>query len=164
VIFEHLEEKEAAKKAALIEVNGYRFYTMLAERTASAEAKKVFKRLAKDEREHRDLIEKRFFPEAGFGDLITGEEIEIESYIEKTGTADIFTRRLDVERLVSLVDTTRKALTLALDTERHSVALFEALSAKAHSEEAARIYADLVEQEKTHVALIEGLLAAEDAG
>ncbi len=160
MVFENIEEKEAVKRAALIEVNGYRFYTLLADRVEDIETKKVLLRLASDEKKHQRLIENRFFPEAGFSpEMITDEELVIEEYIDKSGVADIFSRRVDVDALIKMVDTTKKALILALDTERNSVEYFEALARRAHG--AARgIYKELAEEERRHVGLIEGLLAA----
>lgn len=161
MVFENIEEKEAVKRAALIEVNGYRFYTLLADRVEDTETKKVLLRLASDEKKHQRLIENRFFPEAGFSpEMITDEELVIEEYIDKSGVADIFSRRVDVDALVKVLDTTKKALILALDTERNSVEYFEALARMADGAEARGIYKELAEEERRHVGLIEGLLAA----
>ncbi len=159
--FEHLEEKEAVIRAALIEVNGYRFYKLLADRVDDAETKEALLKLAADEKKHQHLIEKKFFPEAGFSpDEVTDEELVLEDYIEKSGAADIFSRRIDVDALVKVLDTTKRALILALDTERNSVEYFSALAAGAQSDEARAVYEELVDEERGHVALIEGLLAA----
>jgi rubrerythrin len=157
--FDHLEEKEAVKKAALLEENGFKFYTLLAENTADEKARAVFKQLAGEETRHLKLIESRFFPEAGYGEQITDEELAIEAYIEKTGGADIFTKRIDVDALVRLIDHPRKALIVALDTERHSVEFFDNLSQKAGTEEARTIYKELADEERSHVRHIEVLLA-----
>lgn len=158
-MFEHIEEKEAVKTAALIEVNGYRFYKLLAERTGNKEARAVFKRLAQDEKSHLKLLETRFFPEAGFSEHVTEEEIEIEDYIEREGRADIFARRISVDDLVRAIDDPRKALLVALDTERHSVAYFENLSEASSTEEGRRIYRELADEEKSHVVQLEAMLA-----
>lgn len=158
--FDHLEEKEAVKKAALIEQNGHRFYTLLAANTDDRDAQAVFKRLAADETKHLKVIEKRFFPEAGLGEHITDEELALEEYIEGSGASDIFTRRIDVDALVKLIDHPRKALIVALDTERYSVEFFEELSRKAGEEEARNLYKELAEEERSHVRDIEDLLAA----
>lgn len=158
-MFDHIEEKEAVKTAALIEVNGYRFYKLMAERTDNKEAKAVFKRLAEDEKKHLKLIETKFFPEAGFSDQITEEELEIEDYLEKEGKADIFTRRIDVDALLRQIDDPKKALIVALDTERHSVKFFENLSGRSRTEEGRRMYKELAEEEMSHVSQIEAMLA-----
>lgn len=159
MVFEHIEEKEAVKRAALIEVNGFRFYKLLSERAENKEAKAVFHRLATDEKKHLKKIESKFYPEAGFDDQITEEEIEIEDYVEKGGTADIFTKRIDVEALVRTLDSPKKALMVALDTERHSVSYFENLAERSRTQEGKSIYKELAEEEKSHVSQIEAMLS-----
>lgn len=164
MVFENIEQKEAAMRAALIEVNGYRFYKMLADRVDNYETRDALLSLARDEKKHLKVIEDKFFPDAGFSlDQITDEELQIEEYIDKSGTADIFTKRIDVNALMKVLDTTKKALIVALDTERNSVKYFEDLAGKAESKEAKDIYTRLVDEEKRHVALIEGLIAANAA-
>lgn len=158
-MFEHLEEKEAVKTAALIEVNGYRFYKLLAERAESKEAKVAFKKLADDEKKHLKTIETVFFHEAGFSDQVTEEEILIEDYLEREGRADLFARRINVDELVRSIDTHKKALMVALDTERHSVHFFQHLSNTSSTEEGRRIYRELAEEEMSHVSQIEAMLA-----
>ncbi|GMR04165.1 MAG: hypothetical protein BMS9Abin23_0054 [Thermodesulfobacteriota bacterium] len=157
--FEQLEEKEAVKKAALIEVNGYKFYTLLAGRVSDDGVRQVLKGLAKDEKKHLKVIEKMFFPDAGFSEEITDEELAIEENMEKSGEADIFTRRVNVEGLINAMDDPKKALILALDIERFSVKFFTSLSEAAETPEARELYNNLAEEERYHVAKIEGLLA-----
>ena len=161
MVFENIEQKEAVMRAALIEVNGYRFYKRLADRVEDYGTRDALLSLARDEKKHLEIIERKFFPEAGFSeDQITDEELVIEEHVEKSGAADIFTRRIDVNALLKCMDTTRKALILALDTERNSVKYFDELAGKAESKEAKDIYLNLVDEERRHVALIEGLIAA----
>ena len=161
MVFENIEQKEAVMRAALIEVNGYRFYKRLADRVEDYGTRDALLSLARDEKKHLGVIEKKFFPEAGFSeDQITDEELLIEEYVEKSGAADIFTRRIDMNALMKVLDTTRKALILALDTEHNSVKYFEELAGKAEGKEARDIYLKLVDEERRHVALIEGLIAA----
>jgi rubrerythrin len=159
-MFEHIEEKEAVKTAALIEINGYMFYKLLADRTHSSEVKAVFRKLADDEKKHLKLIETVFFPEAGFTEQITQEEIEIEDYLEREGRgADLFTRKINIDELVASIDTHEKALKVALDTERHSVHFFQHFSNRASTEEGRRIYRELAEEEMSHVSQLEAMLA-----
>lgn len=158
--FEHFEEKEAVKMAAMIEENGVRFYTLLSEKTQDDEAKAVFKKLAGDEKKHFKVVEEKFFPEAGYSEQITEEEIALEEYIQKTGAADIFTKRIDVDALVGLLDSPWKALMVALDTERYSVKFFSSLAEKSETEEARKLYEEIADEERAHVSQIEALLAA----
>lgn len=156
--FEKMEEIEAVKRAALIEENGYRFYTLLVAKIRHKEAKAVFKRLAKDELKHLKTIEKGFFPKAGLGDEITDEELAIEKNVPLAGQPDIFTKRIDIEALVRTIRSARNALITALYAERHSVEFFEDRANEAKTPQARRLYKELAEVEKEHVSTIEGLL------
>jgi rubrerythrin len=158
--FEHFEEKEAVKKAAMIEENGYTFYSILAHETQDAETKALFQRLAADELKHKKIIENKYFEEAGLGEQITEEELSLEEYIERGHDSDIFTRRIDVKALVKILDHPRKALIVALDTEKYSVRLFTELANNAETEDVKEIYRSLIKEEESHVELIEALLKA----
>lgn len=160
MLFDHIEEKEAVIRAALIEQNGYKFYKMLADRTSDKEAKDLFRRFAHDEQRHLRVIENKYFPGAGFNDQITEEELQIEEYLEKSGSTDIFTKRINVEGLVRIIDNPKKALLIALDTERGSVEYFANLARRARTEEGRKLYAELVEEEKDHVNTLEAMLSA----
>lgn len=161
MVFEHLEEKEAVKTAAIIEVNGYAFYTLLSKKAEDKEVKAILKKLAEDEKRHLRVIENKFFPEAGFpAEDITDEELEIEEYVERSARADIFTKKINVDDLVKVLDSPKKALLLALDTERHSVEFFTEMARKAETEDARTIYRELVDEEAAHVRQIEGLIAS----
>src|SRR3972149_554177 len=125
MLFNHIEEKEAVERAALIEKNGITFYTLLAEKINDKGMKAVIKRIAED---------------------------------EKKTTPDLFTRRINIEKLFALVTEPKKALLIALDTEMHSAEYFENLSKRAMTEEGRKIYRELAEEERGHVKDIEGIL------
>jgi rubrerythrin len=148
--FEHLEEKEAVKKAALIEINGFKFYSLLAEKTTDEKVQKLFQMLAADEGKHLKIIEGHYYPEAGFYDEITDEEIEIEEYVKKLGVPDIFTKKIDIEKLVKAIDEPKKALLIALDTERHAIEFFEDMAKHATTEDGKKQCAELAEEERVH--------------
>lgn len=157
MLFDHIEEKEAVERAALIEKNGITFYTLLAEKIADKGMKAVIKRLMEDEKKHLRIIENKYFPEAGFPIDVTDEEIEIEKYV-KRNTPDLFTKRINIEKLVALVNEPKKALLIALDTEVHSAEYFENLAKRATTEDGRKIYKELAEEERGHVRDIEELL------
>ena len=80
--------------------------------------------------------------------------------MERSSRADIFTKKINVDDLVKILDSPKKALLLALDTERHSVEFFTAMARKAETEDARRMYMELVDEEVAHVKQIEELLAS----
>src|SRR3990167_10849508 len=104
MFFEHLEEKEAVEIASLIERNGFAFYSILADKVEDKTVKDVFKKLAKEEKRHINALERRYYPEAGFGEQITDEEIAIEDYVSRSADPKIFTEEINVERLVHAID------------------------------------------------------------
>lgn len=161
MVFDHIEEKEAVEKAALIEKNGIAFYSLVLEKIDDKKIKSSLKKLIGDEKKHLKKIEKKYFPEAGFDEeLVTEEELEIEEYVKKLGVPDIFARRINIERLVKAIDEPKKALLIALDSELHAANYFEDLSKKARTAEGRKIYGELAAEEKEHANHIEELLKA----
>jgi len=161
MLFDHIEEKEAVMRAAMIETNGLKFYNALARLTEDKAAKDVFKKLAAEEKGHLAVIEKQYFPEAGFPvEELTEEEVAIEEYVKSAAPIDIFTRRIDMEKFVCHIDGPKKALTVALNAERYSVDYFDDLARRCTTEEGRRICKELADEERSHVTHIEGLIAA----
>ncbi len=159
-MFEQFEEQEAVKKSAMIEKNGFAFYSQLIEKFNDAKIIEVLKKLRDDEKKHLHTIENRYFKEVGFGDTITEEEIEVELYVENKGVPDLFTRNIDMKKLIASIDNPQQALELAMDTERHSVVFFENLAKEASTEEVRHIYTALANEEKGHVEQIRVILAS----
>jgi len=160
MLFDHIEEKEAVMRAAMIETNGLKFYNALARLTEDKAAKDVFKRLAAEEKGHLATIEKIYFPEAGFPfEQVTEEEIAIEEYVQSAAPIDIFTKRIDMDRFVCHIDGPKKALMVALNAERYSVDYFDDMALRCRTEDGRRICKELADEERAHVAHIEGLLA-----
>ena len=159
MVFEHMEEKEAVEEAALFEKNGLKFYSLLFEKIKDQRIRKVLKMLLSDEKKHLKVIEEKYFPEAGFSsDEITEEEVEIEKYVKRLGVPDIFARRINIEKLVELIDGPKKALLIALDTELHAAEFFKKMADRATTEEGKKMYLKLSEEERTHAGHIEALL------
>jgi len=159
MVFEHMEEKEAVEEAALFEKNGLKFYSLLFEKIKDQRIRKVLKMLLSDEKKHLKVIEEKYFPEAGFSsDEITEEEVEIEKYVKRLGVPDIFARRINIEKLVELIDGPKKALLIALDTELHAAEFFKKMADRASTEDGRRMYLELSEEERTHAGHIEELL------
>lgn len=158
MIFEHLEEKEAVEIASLMKRNGFAFYSMLAYKTDDKKVKAAFKELAKDEKRHLKILEKRYYPEAGFGEEVTEEEITIEDYIYRTADPKIFTEEIDVEKLVHAIDSVKKAVMLAIHTEKYSAEYFEGMVEKASTKQGVAMYRELAEEERGHVKVLENIL------
>ncbi|MBI5049132.1 MAG: ferritin family protein [Deltaproteobacteria bacterium] len=156
--FEDLEEKEAVEIASLIEKNGFAFYSILADKTEDKAIKDVFKKLAKEEKRHMKILEKKYYPEAGFGEQITDEELAIEDYISRTADPKIFTEEINIEKLVHAIDSIKKVVILAIHTERYASEYFKGMAKKASTKEGAAMYTELADEEKVHAAELEAVL------
>lgn len=156
--FEHLEEKEAVEIASLIEKNGFAFYSILADKTEDKKIKAVFRKLAKDEKKHMKILEAKYYPEAGFGEQITDEEIAIEDYVSRSADPKIFTEEIDVGKLVHAVDSIKKAVILAIHTERYSAEYFEGMAKKASTQDGVKMYKELADEEREHVKVLEDIM------
>ncbi|HHL39459.1 MAG TPA: hypothetical protein ENJ37_03030 [Deltaproteobacteria bacterium] len=157
--FEHTEELEAVKTAALIENNGMAFYSLLKERIDDPRISEVFSALASEEKGHLANIESSYYPRAGLGDAVTDEELDMEEYVKKA-SPDIFTRRISMERLVETIDNPRQAVIIALDAERYAAEYFTSMAEKSGSEAARSIWLDLAEEERGHARRLKALLDA----
>ena len=157
-MFEHMEEKEAVKIATRIEENGYAFYTLLAKKADDKKVKEVLKRLAAEESRHMKVIEEKFYPQAGFSDIITEEEIDMEEHVDLTADPRIFALNIDIEKLVHSIDSVKKAILLAVQAERYAAEFFEAMAGKASTEEGKRMYQSLVEEERGHAKALAALV------
>ena len=149
MLFEHLEEKEAVEIASLIERNGFAFYSILADKAEHKSVKAVFKKLAKAEKSHIKILENKYYPEAGFGDQITEEELNIEDYVARTADPKIF---------IKAIDSVKKAVMLAILTEKYASEYFEGMAKRASSEDGAKMYRELADEEKGHVKELEAVL------
>jgi len=157
-MFEHMEEKEAVKIATRIEENGYAFYTLLAKKADDKKVKEVLKRLAAEESRHMKVIEEKFYPQAGFSDIITEEEIDMEEHVDLTADPRIFALNIDIEKLVHSIDSVKKAILLAVQAERYAAEFFESMAGKATTEEGKRMYLSLVEEERGHAKALAALV------
>jgi len=128
------------------------------ERVSDEKILVVLMKLRDDEKKHLETIEHKYFKDAGLGDTVTDEELEVELYVEKKGVPDLFTRNIDIAKLVASIETPKQALLLAMDTERHSVVFFENLAKEASTEDARHIYTALANEEKGHVEQIKVIL------
>lgn len=158
MFFEHLEEKEAVEIASLIERNGFAFYSILADKAEHKSVKAVFKKLAKAEKNHIKILENKYYPEAGFGDQITEEELTIEDYVARTADPKIFTEEIDVEKLVKAIDSVKKAVILAILTEKYAAEYFEGMAKRASSKDGAKMYRELANEEMGHAKELEAVL------
>lgn len=141
------------KTAIEVEKNGYETFKKLADKTADAEGKRMFGQLAKDEVEHRELLEKQLAHLEAGGSVksVVIPKSEVESLIPAIREKQ---KRIKGEAGLGAVD----ALTTALDLERKAGNFFREKAAELASQELKAMFMRLAEWEDSHYDLIQAEL------
>jgi rubrerythrin len=151
-MIEYLNEDEVYRVGMCIEEAGLDFYTKMAEKADDAATKRVFRRLAKDERQHLAFFESLELKTAGgMGSRPSEHDADLSKYVCSLVDGGIFKDIAAMERAAKAKFSPERALELALMVEKDAVLYYtEALAAnkKGRSREA---LARLIEEEKGHV-------------
>ena len=141
------------KTAIEVEKNGYETFKKLAEKTADENGKRMFTQLAKDEIEHKELLEKQLEHLHAGGSIksVVIPKSEVESLIPKIREKQ---QRLKGEAGLGEVD----ALTTALDLERKAGNFFREKAAELDNPDLKDMFIRLAEWEDSHYDLIQAEL------
>ena len=141
------------KTAIEVEENGYKTFQRFAKETEDASGKKMFERLAKDEIEHREILEKQLkhISEGGSWQSIHIPPSSVEKLIPAIRDK---TKRTKGESGLGEVD----ALKTALDLERKAAQFFRDKAAEVSNTEAKALFNRLAEWEDAHFELIQSEL------
>lgn len=137
------------KTAIGVEEKGYAHYTRFAEQTKDENGKKMFHQLAKDEVEHRAILEKQLenLKEGGDWSSIHIPKSEIERVVPKIRDKQMRTKG---ESGVGEID----ALNTALDLERQAAQFFRDRAEEVDEPNAKEMFIRLAEWEDSHLELI----------
>ena len=154
-MIEYLNEDEVPRVGICIERAGLEFYTKMAEKADDPATKRVFKRLASDEKDHLALFESLDLKTAGgIGARPVQDDQELSSYVCSIVDGGIFKGISDMEKTAKKKFNPEAALELALGVEKDAVLYYsEALDA-ARRRGAKAALKRLVEEEKSHVVQI----------
>ena len=145
---ELLFARDALRMAIATERSGLEFYTRGAKLVEDARARKVFRRLAAEEREHLATLEQRF-------KQLLNEDSRLESYptfLFFKGAADgLF--ESGTEKLAQIVDD-REALMLGIRCERGSHRFFKRYGERFEESEGKRIFLEFADEEREHLRLL----------
>lgn len=148
-------DAEALRIAIEMERRGEAFYRKSARISKNPETVKVFEQLAADETIHRAEFEK----------LIQNAAVSDENYDQETNAyltaiaADVvFTDGLMALRTTGF-ETPQGALLEAIRSEKDSVLFYTELASRALDKEAARIFDEIIFQEKAHLRTLQLRLA-----
>lgn len=129
------------KEAISIEIYGREYYSIFSELVEDEKAKSIFRGLARDEAEHRELLEKEY-------KKMAGKPIDLKLLDEENREK---ARRIFPESLEPMgIGETKDVLTLGIRTEKRSIELY--------SKSAQKMFLKLVHFEEGHKETLEDAL------
>lgn len=136
------------KEAISIEIYGTEYYSIFSELVEDERAKAVFRGLARDEGEHKELLEKEY-------KNISGKSIDIGAMEENREKA----RRIFPESLEPLgIAETKDVLKLGIRTEERSIELYSKSVQKTDVKSSKELFLKLVHFENGHKETLEDAL------
>ncbi|HOI54791.1 MAG TPA: ferritin family protein [Phycisphaerae bacterium] len=143
---------EAAKIAVNMERSGLAFYTYAAARVKDPAVRKVFERLASDEREHITAFEdlhERLLQEPRRESYFDDEAIDL--YMRRLVGSHVFSDEGAARRLLDDTDSDIAALGLAMRVERDVMLYYQEMLNFSASPAAREVFQAIAEQERRHL-------------
>lgn len=134
--------------AIQMELDGERYYLEQGEKAEYPSLKAVFDLLAREEREHADLL-KKYAAQVAY--VLHESQVLAHASGVFANEQDL---RIEYKARPDQID----AYKLALDKEKESIALYEKMGSEANSDEEKRLFVFLVEQEKIHYHMFQELI------
>jgi len=154
-MIEYLNEDEVYRVGMCIEETGLDFYTKMAEKADDPATKRVFKRLAKDEKEHLAFFESlELKTSKGMGSGPAEHDADTSKYVCSLVDGGIFTNLGKMESLARRKFNPEKALELALQVEKDAVLYYMEAHAASKKRSTRTALAKLIDEEKSHVVQI----------
>jgi rubrerythrin len=160
-MIQYLNEDEVYRVGMCIEEAGLEFYTKMARKAEDQATKRIFNRLAKDEKQHLAFFESLEVKTAGgLGARPAETDKDVSQYVCSLVDGGIFSSLEKMDKLAARKFNPEKALELALQVEKDAVLYYTeayAASRKRSTKEALR---RLIDEEKGHVVQITKRLSA----
>lgn len=134
--------------AITMELEGEAYYKKQADSTTNAHLKKLFLMLAKDEKKHAQILQKKF-------DKTPYELYQFDALKE---SKNIFSEAVDMTAVVWKTPDQMDIYRGALDMEKKSIELYEKFLATATTDEDKKLFGFLVKQEKDHFTIFDDLI------
>jgi rubrerythrin len=148
--------REILRKAYQIEVDGYTFYSMAADRAAKPAVQELFDKLARDEVEHkaylRDIM--RGYEERG----LSAFQVDRRNPEMQAFTATIFTD--EFKKQAAGADFEIGVLSIGMQLETNAIGHFTRAAKSATENEVREFYTFLADWEKQHLEALQGLFNA----
>ncbi|VVB84482.1 Rubrerythrin [uncultured archaeon] len=137
------------KEAISIEIYGKEYYSIFSELIEDENAKSIFRGLARDEGEHRELVEKEY-------KKIAGKPVAMGILDEdnRKKAREVFPESLEPMNITE----TKDVLKLGIRTEERSVELYSKSAQKTESKSSKDLFQKLVHFEEGHKKILEDAL------
>jgi rubrerythrin len=145
--------REILKKAYQIEVDGYTFYSMAAERAAKPAVQELFDKLARDEVQHKAYLQSVIgsYEEKGLAAFsIPRRDPDLKAF-----TATIFTE--DFKKQAQGADFELGVLSIGMTLETNAITYFSGAAEGASEKEVREFYQFLADWEKQHLEALQAL-------
>jgi len=144
---------EIIQKAYQIEVDGYTFYSMTAERAEKPAVQELFGKLAQDEVQHQAFLRSvlQRYDQHGLGAFSMSIKVpDLSAFSDK-----VFTERFREQAEGAAFE--MAALSVGMTLEKNAVAYFSTAAREATETEVRRFYQFLADWEQQHLRALEGL-------
>jgi rubrerythrin len=154
-MIQYLNEDEVYRVGMCIEEAGLDFYTKMAEKADDQATKRVFRRLAKDEKQHLAFFESLELKTAkGMGSAPVEHDADTSKYVCSLVDGGIFSNLGRMEDLARRKFNPEKALELALQVEKDAVLYYTEALAATRKRSTKQALTRLIDEEKSHVVQI----------
>jgi rubrerythrin len=147
------EIREILRKAYQIEVDGYTFYSMTAERASKPAVQELFDKLARDEVQHKAYLQSVIgsFQEKGLAAFsIPHRDPDLKAF-----TATIFTE--EFKRQAHGAEVELGALSIGMTLESNAIQYFSGAAKNTAEQEVREFYEFLADWERQHLEALQGL-------
>ena len=144
---------DVLRKAFQVEVDGFTFYSMTAERAAKPAVQKLFERLARDETEHQAYLRAvmRRYEEHGAASFrIDQRDPDLAEF-----SSQIFTDSFKDQAQGEIFET--GALSIGIQLESNAVSFFDAAASEASDPQISGFYRFLADWEGSHLRTLQHL-------
>ncbi len=159
-MIQYLNEDEVYRVGMCIEEAGLEFYTKMAEKADDVATKRIFKRLAKDEKGHLAFFESLGLQiKGGLGKQTLEADADVSSYVCSLVDGGIFRHIAKMEKMLKRKFDPESALELALQVEKDAVLYYTEAFMANKKRKAKKALERLINEEKGHVTQISKRLA-----
>ncbi len=154
-MIQYLNEDEVYRVGMCIEQAGLEFYTKMAEKADDPGTKRIFRRLAKDEKGHLAFFESlELGTKGGMGKMTVEVDADVSSYVCSLVDGGIFKHIGSMEKMLRRKFNPESALELALQVEKDAVLYYTEAYMATRKRKTKKALERLIDEEKSHVTQI----------